>query len=206
MLVYLKLIKPKIESDTAVNVDSHSGWLVGVRRVPSPNCDARPPGVKPDLVVVHGISLPPGVFGGPWVDRLFTNSLPGSEHPYFATIADLRVSAHVLVRRDGSLVQYVPFDLRAWHSGASSHRGREACNDFSVGIEVEGADDCPYESTQYRTLAGVIQALELAYPSLSGCDVVGHCDVSPGRKSDPGPAFEWRLLRQLLGRDLTDRA
>jgi N-acetyl-anhydromuramoyl-L-alanine amidase len=191
-------------SGAALNVEARSGWLTGVRRVLSPNCDSRPEGVKPDLIVVHGISLPPGEFGGPWVDRLFTNALPASVHPYFATIADLRVSAHVLVQRDGTPVQYVPFHMRAWHSGASSHRGRDACNDFAVGIEMEGTDDTPYEPAQYRTLAALIRSLELAYPSLHGCDVVGHCDVSPGRKSDPGPAFDWPLLRQLLGRELTN--
>ncbi len=189
-------------SVTELHVNSRSGWLAGARRVPSPNCDDRPPGVNPDLIVVHGISLPPGEFGGPWVDRLFTNALPVSAHPYFASIADLRVSAHALVRRDGTLVQYVPFHLRAWHSGVSSHLGREACNDFAVGIEMEGTDDTPYESDQYRTLVAVIRALEQAYPSLRGCDVVGHCDVAPGRKSDPGPAFDWPLLRRLLGREL----
>ncbi len=181
-------------------IDPATGWLREVVRVPSPNCDQRPTGVLPELVIVHGISLPPGCFGGPWIDRLFRNELPPDAHPYFLSIADLRVSAHVLVRRDGSLTQYVPFQMRAWHAGVSSHQGRDACNDFSVGIELEGDDDVPYEDVQYRVLAQLITALEEAYPSLRGCDVVGHCDVAPGRKTDPGQAFQWHRLERLLGR------
>jgi len=177
-----------------------SGWISGERRVPSPNCDCRPAGASLDLIVVHGISLPPGEFGGPWIDDLFVNCLDPSVHPYFAEIASLEVSAHVLIARSGALTQYVAFDLRAWHAGASCWQGRERCNDFSVGIELEGADDVPYEKAQYETLARVVTALRAAYPSLARAPIVGHCDIAPGRKTDPGPAFDWALCRQLTER------
>lgn len=167
------------------------GWLDGVRRVRSPNHDARPSGAAIELVVVHSINLPPGEFGGPWVERLFCNTLPADAHPYFAAAAALRVSAHVLVRRDGSLVQFVPFDRRAWHAGASSWRGRPGCNDFSVGVELEGCDETPYAGAQYRALAALLAALRRAYPTLAADAVAGHDEVAPGRKRDPGPAFDW---------------
>jgi AmpD protein len=179
-------------------IDVASGWLDGTRRLESPNCDERPPGIQPELIVVHGISLPPGEFGGPWIDALFTNSLPPEQHPYFAQVADLRVSAHALVRRDGEVVQYVPFGRRAWHAGQSRWMGRERCNDFSVGIELEGTDARAYEPAQYAALARLFAALCRAYPTLSPARVVGHSDVAPGRKSDPGIAFDWPLLRALV--------
>ncbi len=176
-----------------------AGWLEGVRRVESPNCDQRPPSTELTLIVIHGISLPPGRFGGPWIDRLFTNDLPPEADPYFATIQAMRVSTHVLIDRDGVLTQYVPFIRRAWHAGRSLHRGRPACNDFSVGIELEGADEVAYTAAQYRALAEVIEVLRAAYPALRAADVVGHSDIAPGRKTDPGPAFDWLRLRALLG-------
>jgi AmpD protein len=175
-----------------------SGWLDRVRRVDSPNCDDRPAATDCDLIVVHGISLPPGEFGGPWIDHLFTNTLPAAEHPYFAEIEGRRVSAHVLIRRDGSVTQYVPFHRRAWHAGVSCYRDREACNDYSIGIELEGADDVAYEDAQYTVLADVIDALCNAYPTLNREHVTGHSDIAPGRKTDPGPAFDWPRLRALL--------
>ena len=181
-----------------LEVDVATGLLAGARQVPSPNCDDRPAGVPPDLVVVHGISLPPGEYGGPWIDRLFTNELPREVHPYFETIAELRVSSHLLVRRDGELVQYVPCHRRAWHAGRSSWAGRERCNDYSIGIELEGTDDESYESTQYAVLARVIATLCRAYAELSPDRVVGHSDVAPGRKTDPGVAFDWPRLRTLV--------
>ena len=181
-----------------LRVDAATGRLLGARQVESPNCDDRPLGQAPELLVVHGISLPPGEFGGPWIDALFTNTLPPDEHPYFATIAGLRVSAHVLVRRDGSAVQYVPLHRRAWHAGTSHWRGRERCNDFSIGIELEGTDATPYEPAQYDTLARIAAELCRAYPTLSPDAIVGHSDVAPGRKSDPGIAFDWPLLRSQL--------
>ena len=183
---------------TGFNVDPATGLAQQLRQVLSPHCDERPAGVGPELIIVHGISLPPGEFGGPWIDQLFTGGLRPGAHPYFATVANLRVSAHLLVRRDGQAVQYVPFGLRAWHAGASSWRGRAACNDFSIGIELEGADDRPYEAAQYLTLAALIGALCRAYPALAADRVVGHSDVAPGRKTDPGAAFDWPRLRALL--------
>jgi AmpD protein len=176
-----------------------TGLLEGVRQVSSPHSDARPSGVEPDLIVMHGISLPPGEFGGPWIDRLFTGGLPRTGHPYFAEVCGMRVSSHLLVRRDGELVQYVPFQLRAWHAGASQYEGRSACNDFSIGIEMEGADDVSYEAEQYAAAAQAIQALLAAYPKLAASRIVGHSDIAPGRKTDPGPAFDWGALRGLLG-------
>jgi AmpD protein len=147
---------------------------------------------------VHGISLPPGEFGGPWIDALFTNDLDPDAHPYFREIAGLRVSAHLLIRRDGELVQYVPLTRRAWHAGPSNHAGREACNDYSIGIELEGADDVPYASVQYAVLARVVQALRDWAPTLRAAPIVAHSDVAPGRKTDPGPAFDWgRFARSL---------
>jgi N-acetyl-anhydromuramoyl-L-alanine amidase len=179
-----------------VRVDINSGLMQSVRQVASPNCDARPSGVEADLIVVHGISLPPGDFGGPWIDRLFTNSLPLDMHPYFAEIGGLRVSAHLVVARDGGLTQFVKFNDRAWHAGDSRYDGRAACNDFSIGVELEGVDTIPYEAAQYETLAAVVAALCDAYPRLSPDRMVGHSDISPGRKTDPGPAFDWERARR----------
>jgi AmpD protein len=186
----------------ALRVDAVTGRLSGARQVDSPNSDERPAGQPPELIVVHGISLPPGEFGGPWIDALFTNTLPPAAHPYFESIAGLRVSAHALVRRDGAVVQYVPFHLRAWHAGESRWRGRERCNDYSVGIEVEGTDATACERVQYAALARVIAALCRAYPTLDPQRVVGHSDVAPGRKSDPGIAFDWPMLRTLVRLEL----
>jgi AmpD protein len=182
-----------------VIVDPTTGWLEGVRKVESPNSDDRPAGMDLDLIVVHGISLPPGRFGEGWIDRFFCNELPAAADPYFATIAEMKVSAHVLVARDGALTQYVSFNRRAWHAGRSLYCGRAACNDFSVGIELEGTDDSPYMRAQYESLAAVVRALRTAYPSLRAANIVGHSDIAPGRKTDPGEAFDWSVLRDLLG-------
>ncbi len=181
-----------------MQVDPASGLLSGAALVFSPNCDARPIGVEPDLLVVHGISLPPGEFGGPWIDRLFTNTLPADAHPYFAEMGSQRVSSHLLIRRDGAVTQYVKFNERAWHAGLSNFQGRPACNDFSVGIELEGTDTVPYEDAQYRALAEVVAALCAAYPTLSTERLVGHSDIAPGRKTDPGPVFDWTRARKLI--------
>jgi AmpD protein len=181
-----------------LQVDLPSGLLRGARLIASPNHDARPAGVEADLIVVHGISLPPGEFGGLWIDRLFTNSLPGEMHPYFAEVQALRVSSHLVVARDGAVTQYVGFTERAWHAGQSMYQGREACNDFSVGVELEGTDTLPYEPAQYVALAEVVAALCAAYPRLSPDRVVGHSDIAPGRKTDPGPAFDWPRARRLI--------
>ena len=169
---------------------------VPVRFVASPNCDERAPGAAIELLVIHAISLPPGQFGGPAIEALFLNRLDPAGHPYFASIADFHVSAHFLVRRDGALVQFVPCTKRAWHAGASSWRGRERCNDFSIGVELEGADDVSFEDAQYATLAALTKALTAAYPLV---EVLGHSDVAPGRKTDPGPFFDWPRYRALAG-------
>ena len=174
------------------------GLLAGARVVDSPNCDARPGKLEPELIVVHGISLPPGRYGGPWIDALFTNLLPAGEDPYFETIQHLRVSSHVLIARDGSLTQYVPFGRRAWHAGTSHWRGRDGCNDFSIGVELEGTDEEPYDDRQYAALADLVAALQRAYPSLADGWIAGHSDIAPGRKTDPGPAFDWRRLERDL--------
>jgi len=187
---------PLMTSDALLHLQD--GWLPAARRLVSPHCDERPPGMVPELVVVHGITLPPGEFGGPWIDDLFLGRLDPAAHPYFATIAHLRVSAHLLIRRDGSVTQYVPFHLRAWHAGASIFDGRERCNDFSIGIELEGTDDTPYTAAQYLRLAEVLSVLRQAYPTLAA--VTGHEDIAPGRKTDPGPFFDWGRLALELGR------
>ena len=181
-----------------MEIDAVTGLIRGIPWIPSPNCDARPPGVVPDLVVVHGISLPPGEFGGPWIEALFTNRLDPAAHPYFAEIADARVSAHLLIRRDGSMIQFVPFHRRAWHAGLSCHEGRTACNDFSIGIELEGADEVPYEPVQYEGLATAVRALSALWPAIGHERLAGHADIAPGRKTDPGPAFDWGHLRRVL--------
>jgi N-acetyl-anhydromuramoyl-L-alanine amidase len=170
-----------------MRIDSE-GWLDVALQVPSPNCDARPDGEQITLVVVHAISLPPGRFSGPGVTSLFTNAIDSAAHSSYAQIADLRVSAHVFVRRAGELVQYVPFVRKAWHAGVSSWHGRAGCNDFSIGIELEGSDFEPFSSAQYASLNVVLRAIKSTYPIV---DVCGHCDVAPGRKTDPGPFFDW---------------
>lgn len=172
------------------------GVLAGARQIPSPNWDERPHGSEIALLIVHNISLPPGKFGGEAIARLFTNRLDFSEHPYYETLRDLMVSAHFLIRRDGELVQFVPCIGRAWHAGVSVWQGRERCNDFSVGVELEGVDDLAYSDVQYRALADLFLVLRARYPIV---DVVGHADVSPGRKTDPGGAFDWGRFRALLG-------
>ena len=182
----------------SVSIDVGRGVVGGARLAFSPNQDTRPPGATIDLVVVHGIGMPPGEFGGPWVEALFHNRLPPERHPFFASVAALRVSAHIYIPRDGSLVQFVPFHARAWHAGASVWRHRPACNDYSIGIELEGADEVPYEPAQYASLAGLIAALGRAYPTLAADAVTGHSDIAPGRKTDPGPAFDWPLLWRML--------
>ncbi|CAK9886013.1 MAG: 1,6-anhydro-N-acetylmuramyl-L-alanine amidase AmpD [Candidatus Erwinia impunctatus] len=167
-----------------------AGWLTGVRRVASPHYNDRPPESVPSLLVIHNISLPPGCFGGPWIDALFTGTLDAAAHPFFSSIAGLRVSAHCLIRRDGEIVQYVPFHQRAWHAGISCYHGQSDCNDFSVGIELEGTDTCPYTTAQYQALVRVSQALFTVYPEMAS-HIVGHSDIAPGRKSDPGHSFDW---------------
>jgi N-acetyl-anhydromuramoyl-L-alanine amidase len=180
---------------TRLAVDA-AGYVAAAQKIASPNFDARPAGVEVSLVVIHGISLPPGVFRGYGVVRLFTNTLDPTADPYYATIAHLRVSAHFFIRRDGTLIQFVSCNDRAWHAGVSWWRGRERCNDFSVGIELEGTDDRPYAGAQYARAAGLLLALKRRYPIEAA---VGHSEVAPGRKTDPGPAFDWDRLSRLTG-------
>jgi N-acetyl-anhydromuramoyl-L-alanine amidase len=182
----------------AMHIDRATGLAARTRQVLSPNFNERPDGMMPELIVVHGISLPPGEFGGPWIDRLFTGGLPADAHPYFQEIASHIVSSHGLIRRNGEIVQYVPFHLRAWHAGRSEYRGRPACNDFSIGIELEGTDEAPYEEAQYESLAVLIRALLATYPALSREHIVGHSDIAPGRKTDPGAHFDWPRLRSRI--------
>jgi AmpD protein len=170
------------------------GWLQGARRIDSPNFGPRPRGVAIDLVVVHSISLPPGEYGGDAIERLFTNRLDAGAHPYFERLRGLRVSAHFVIRRDGTLLQFVSCAKRAWHAGVSAWNGRAGCNDFSVGIELEGLEGATFETAQYERLAATLQAAAERYPIRA---VVGHEHVAPGRKHDPGSGFDWARLRQL---------
>ncbi|HEY4342638.1 MAG TPA: 1,6-anhydro-N-acetylmuramyl-L-alanine amidase AmpD [Steroidobacteraceae bacterium] len=181
-----------------MHIEPSTGLLTRTRQVLSTHFDERPSGAVPDLIVVHGISLPPGQYGGPWIEHLFTGTLPRHEHPFFATIPPGRVSAHVLVRRDGTPVQFVPFRARAWHAGISEYLGRPSCNDYSIGIELEGTDETAYEEAQYRTLCALIVALLACYPTLDLTRIVGHSDIAPGRKLDPGEKFDWPYLTRLL--------
>ena len=181
-----------------INEDNQS-WLADVRRCPSPNYDSRPQGCAIDLLVIHGISLPPAQYGGDYIDHLFTNCLDPDAHPYFADMHQLRVSAHVLIDRLGNITQYVPFNLRAWHAGESEFCGRSNCNDFSIGIELEGCDDEAYEPVQYEILAGVTRLLMQHWPGINEKRIVGHQDIAPGRKTDPGPGFDWPYYLEKLG-------
>src|ERR1700722_6900577 len=181
-----------------MQVDLSTGLMRGVRQIASPNHDSRPAGVEADLIFVHGISLPPGEFGGPWIERLFTNTLPAEMHPYFAEVCSRRVSSHLVIERDGAMTQYVKFPDRDWHAGKPCYQARKACNDFSVGIELEGTDTLPYEAAQFAVLADAVASLCSAYPRLSPDRLRGHSDIAPGRKTDPGPAFDWQLARRLI--------
>jgi AmpD protein len=176
---------------TVLTIDE-SGVVPEVRQVASPNCDVRPAETGIELVVIHNISLPPGKFGGGAIAALFTNTLDHTAHPYFATLEGLRVSAHFLILRDGEILQFVPCAKRAWHAGVSSWRGRSACNDFSIGIELEGTDDLPFAEAQYAALDALLRALQARYPI---ADIAGHSDIAPSRKTDPGPHFEWSRVR-----------
>jgi len=174
---------------------ANSDWMAGARRVLSPNCDSRPPATEVSLALLHSISLPRGRYGGDAIERLFTNRLDPAAHPSFADLAGVRVSSHFLIRRGGELLQFVPLAARAWHAGASRWRGRERCNDFSVGIELEGVDDAVFEAAQYASLVTLFTKLQTVLPLR---EVAAHSDVAPGRKSDPGTHFDWaRFLQQL---------
>lgn len=166
-----------------------TGWASGMRRITSPNCDARPHGTAIALLVIHNISLPPGEFGGNAIVQLFTNTLDTEAHPYYAQLQGIRVSAHFLIRRKGEIVQFVPCSKRAWHAGASLWQGRSGCNDFSIGVELEGSDHVPFNNQQYASLARLTRRLQRTYPIRA---IAGHADIAPGRKTDPGPCFDWQ--------------
>ena len=175
-----------------------AGWLTNARRVPSDNFEPRPSGSQPELLVIHNISLPPGQFGGDCIERFFGNCLDWDEHPFFEEIRDVKVSSHLLIQRGGEVLQFVSFDDRAWHAGVSQYQGRDNCNDFSIGIELEGTDELPYTDLQYHSLQAISRALFATYPGLCAQRVAGHCDIAPGRKTDPGPAFDWQRYLQPL--------
>ncbi|MGZ8186623.1 MAG: 1,6-anhydro-N-acetylmuramyl-L-alanine amidase AmpD [Methylobacter sp.] len=179
-----------------MKIDNH--WLTAITHTPSPNFDERPDAADISLLVIHCISLPPDEFGNQYIDQLFCNRLDPDEHPYFKDIYQFPVSAHVLIKRSGETVQYVPFDKRAWHAGKSNYQGRERCNDFSIGIELEGTERIEYTPAQYRQLAAVIKLLLKSYPHLSAQCIAGHNEIAPGRKTDPGPSFDWQKLFSLL--------
>lgn len=181
-----------------MNVEIEQHRIRGARFLPSPNCNERPEG-EISLLVIHNISLPPGQFGGGQIEALFTNRLDWDAHPFFNEIRGLEVSAHLLIDRAGTLTQFVPFDRRAWHAGRSCFQGREACNDFSIGIELEGTDELPYTESQYECLIQVTRALLKTYPKLTPERIQGHCHIAPGRKTDPGPAFDWPRFLSALG-------
>lgn len=180
------------EMHSVMQIDSTSGLIQGASYVASPNCDARPEGAPIDILVVHSISLPPGRFGGRGIEQLFCNTLNPDDHPYYREIQNLKVSAHVLIHRNGQLVQFVPLHWRAWHAGVSYCEGRSCINDFSVGVELEGTDDLPFEDAQYESLTKLTRVLRQAYPAITPERIYGHCDIAPGRKTDPGPMFDWK--------------
>jgi AmpD protein len=173
-------------------------WLPGIRHVPSPNADARPLDATIDLLVIHNISLPPGEFGGGHIEALFLNRLDPLAHPYFADVAHLQVSAHVLIRRTGEVIQFVALERRAWHAGKSAFCGRECCNDFSIGIELEGTDETPFSEAQYAQLVDITRKIRRHFPLITDDHIVGHADIAPDRKTDPGPAFDWSHYRGLM--------
>lgn len=181
-----------------MKINTKLGLLDAAKQITCANCDSRPDDRPVSLIVIHNISLPPGEFGGPYITQLFTNQLNQDEHPYFADIHHLKVSSHLLIRRNGEIIQYVPFNQRAWHAGESEYCGEQRCNDFSIGIELEGDDETPFESVQYTMLADVILELQRSYPDITKNAITGHSDIAPGRKTDPGPAFSWKQLNRLL--------
>jgi len=196
-------VAEQVPTDTVIQIDRDSGLVEPARQCPSPNQDARPGDADTSLIVLHSISLPPGEFGGHEIEQLFTNRLDWDGHPYFAEIRGLEVSAHLLIRRDGELVQFVPLTERAWHAGASCFQGQNTCNDYSIGIELEGADEIAYDERQYDALIKVLASMLRTYPRLSARRVAAHSDIAPGRKTDPGPAFDWLRLYDGLSRELS---
>ena len=181
-----------------MKINTKTGLIEEIDYIPSPNMDERPEGTDIDLLVIHSISLPPNEYGGHWIEKLFTNTLPANEHPYFKEIEGMEVSSHVLIQRDGKIIQFVPFHKRAWHAGESSYDGRATCNDFSIGIELEGTDADTFENEQYQQLVMLIDSLCASYTSITKERIAGHSDISPGRKTDPGTGFDWTILSDRL--------
>lgn len=180
------------------DIGDPEGWLQAARHVVSPNMNDRPTGIIIDLLVIHNISLPPEQFGGKYIEQFFTNQLDETQHPYFKQIADLQVSSHVLITREGEVIQFVPLLKRAWHAGQSQFKGRDNCNDFSIGIELEGADTIAYTDAQYAALVSLTHTLQVLYPTIVDENIVGHSDIAPGRKTDPGVAFDWDRYKSSL--------
>ena len=195
-----KITKPSFSMDYTIE----KGWLSKIEHYPSPHFSARESGQDISLLVVHNISLPPGQFGGDYITDLFLGKLDPTQDPYFKSICQLQVSAHCLIRRDGQIIQYVSFDDKAWHAGVSSFEGRDKCNDFSIGIELEGTDIEPYTEAQYQQLVCLVQTLQESYPLIVHNQLVGHCDIAPGRKTDPGQAFNWSYFKALLNKGNID--
>ncbi len=179
------------KTNPKLQVDAQGEWLEGVRKLISPNCDRRPDGVEIDLLVIHSISLPPDEFGGNYIDQLFTNSLDPEQHPHFKEIASLRVSAHIMINREGLITQYVPFTRRAWHAGESEYEDRANCNDYSIGIELEGCDNKDFTPVQYEALVKITNSITKFWPKINKDRITGHCHIAPDRKTDPGPMFNW---------------
>jgi len=179
-------------------INRQTGRLINANYIASPNCDERPPSQPISLIVIHAISLPPEQFGDDYITQLFQNQLDPNQHPYFAEIYQLKVSAHLLIQRDGTIIQYVPFHQRAWHAGQSSYQGKPACNDYAIGIELEGSDIQAFENKQYQSLAITVKQLIDTYPDINEEHIVGHSDIAPGRKTDPGPHFDWAYFHHLL--------
>lgn len=199
MLIFLNYgyLQKRKEHTMDTDMKIHDGWLNNVTHIPSPHHDDRPEGEEPSLLVIHNISLPPGQFGGPYINQLFTGTLNPEEHPFFDEIKHLRVSAHCLIRRDGEIIQYVPFNKRAWHAGQSNYQGREKCNDFSIGIELEGTDYEAFTEAQYIALAKLTKLLITEFPQIEQ-NITGHSDIAPHRKTDPGPYFDWLHYKNTL--------
>lgn len=191
-------IEKKTKSKSYTEYDSVTGLVRNARQIASPNFDERPEGEAIEAVIIHAISLPPGEYGGNHVENLFCNQLEKEGHPYFAEIAEIKVSAHFYINRSGELIQFVPVHKRAWHAGVSSCMGRQAVNDFSIGIELEGCDDDGFEEAQYRTLVALTHSLISGIPALTSEHIYGHQDIAPGRKTDPGPGFNWKAYRAAL--------
>ncbi|MFK8067768.1 MAG: 1,6-anhydro-N-acetylmuramyl-L-alanine amidase AmpD [Gammaproteobacteria bacterium] len=181
-----------------LKLNKNNGWIDGTRHCPSPNYDDRPEGSKIDLLVIHNISLPPGQYGGEYIEQLFTNNLDPKEDPYFQEIYEMEVSSHLLINRLGEIIQFVPLTKRAWHAGISEFQGCECCNDFSIGIELEGCDDEAYEDAQYASLVELTRLIQQQWPEIEMDRIVGHCDIAPDRKTDPGESFDWIKYKKLV--------